>query len=286
MKLLSFGEIIWDVYPDCKTLGGAPLNFTAVSSLLGAVAYLWSAVGNDDLGTTAVIKAESYGINTKYVSTVKDKDTGRCNVSLSDKGIPVYKIAKYSAYDYIGKHSFEKDFDVLYFGTLALRYDYNITVLKSVMRDVGFKEIFCDINIRKPFVSKTAVRFGFANATILKISQEEFADAVSCVLDECDFSENTVIKIAEKFQNLKLLILTKGENGSVCYDCISKEFYCCDAVQTEVVSTVGAGDSFGAAFLSKYFEGADASRCLEFASRVSAYVCSIKEAIPDNLNFK
>ena len=54
MKLLSFGEIIWDNLPTGKKLGGAPLNFAAHSALLGADAVLVSAVGSDPLGKEAL----------------------------------------------------------------------------------------------------------------------------------------------------------------------------------------------------------------------------------------
>lgn len=86
--------------------------------------------------------------------------------------------------------------------------------------------------------------------------------------------------MAEKFSNLKIIIITKGENGSCAYDCTEKKHYSCGAVKAEIVSTVGAGDSFGATFLTQYFKTHNLSRCLDTAAKVSAYVVSVKEAVP------
>ena len=92
--------------------------------------------------------------------------------------------------------------------------------------------------------------------------------------------EDFAIEIAKKYPKIKIIIITMGEKGSFAFDTAKAEFYYCDAVATKVVSTVGAGDSFGAAFLTKYFCGMDVSTCLSFASKLSSYVCSKKEAVP------
>ena len=93
--------------------------------------------------------------------------------------------------------------------------------------------------------------------------------------------EDFAIEISKKYPKIKIIIITMGEKGSFAFDTAKAEFYYCDAIATKVVSTVGAGDSFGAAFLTKYFQGMDVNTCLSFASKLSSYVCSKKEAVPD-----
>ena len=90
-------------------------------------------------------------------------------------------------------------------------------------------------------------------------------------------------KLHEQYEQLKIIIITMGENGAVCYDCVENKNYRCNSYPTNVVSTVGAGDSFGAAFLTKYLKGEKIMECLEFASKISAFVCSKKEAVPKEL---
>ena len=121
MKILSFGEILWDVYPDKKYIGGAPLNFAAHSAKQGEEVYMLSAVGQDALGTDALSQLKSWGINCKYVAALADKPTGACNVTLDVNSVPKYDLLQNVAYDYVDGNSVNEDFDVLYFGTLALR---------------------------------------------------------------------------------------------------------------------------------------------------------------------
>ena len=97
--------------------------------------------------------------------------------------------------------------------------------------------------------------------------------------------EDFAIEISKKYPKIKIIIITMGEKGSFAFDTAKAEFYYCDAIATKVVSTVGAGDSFGAAFLTKYFQGMDINTCLNFASKLSSYVCSKKDAVPDFIEF-
>ena len=150
MKLLSFGEIIWDVYPDEKHLGGAPLNFAAHFAKQGGDAYMLSALGDDELGNEALNKLSLWKVNAEYVSVLSGKDTGKCLVTLNEQGVPSYNIAESSAYDYIDCYNIPDRFDALYFGTLALRNEHNRKELKSLLKSHCFKETFVDVNLRKP----------------------------------------------------------------------------------------------------------------------------------------
>ena len=281
MKMLSFGEILWDVYPDAKALGGASLNLGAHAALLGGEVYLAGAVGNDALGKEALDVAKSFNIKDDFISVDEAHSTGIVSVTLSDNGIPSYEIVDNTAYDYIKKPDLTgKEIDVLAFGTLSLRHKENIETLKAIIKENSFKEIYADLNIRLPHSNKDSVCFALSNASIVKISDEELpcvSDWVfGKVLDEKEF----VLKATEKYQSIKIVLITKGDKGSFAFLKNTKEFVFADAVPTKVVSTVGAGDSFGAAFLTKYFEEKSISDCLSFASKISAYVCSKKDAVP------
>ena len=92
MKLLSFGEILWDVYPNEKHIGGAPLNFAAHFAKQGGESYMLSAVGNDELGKSALDLLRGWDIKTDYVSVSKTNETGKCIVALDSKGIPNYSL--------------------------------------------------------------------------------------------------------------------------------------------------------------------------------------------------
>ena len=279
MKLLSFGEVLWDVFPDKAVIGGAPLNFAAHFARLGGESYMLSAVGRDALGENALECLKKWGINTKYVA-LSDYPTGSCQVTLSENGIPSYNLLENVAYDYIGCE-IEDNFDLLYFGTLAVNGEGNRASLKKVIEENAFKDIFCDINIRPPFFSRENIEFALNNATVLKISDEE----LPVILEELKVSatdyKSAVLTLAKQYKNLKIIIITLGEKGSFVYDVLNGEAHSTDSEKVEVVSTVGAGDSFSAAFLYKYTVNASVPDCLAAATRLSAFVVSQLGAIPD-----
>lgn len=283
MNIMSFGETVWDVFDSEESLGGAPFNFAALVSMLGESSCLVSAVGNDELGKKTVEVVKDFGVRTEYISLIPDKKTGKCLVTLDNNALPSYKLLDDVAFDFIQMPEIKEKVDVFSFGTLSLRSKHNKNVLSEILKLHSFAEIFCDVNIRPPCYSKESILFCLSNATIVKISEEEMNEIKNAVLGQSCCTENFVLEISERFTQLKLIILTKGADGALCYDCREKKFYYCEAYPTEVVSTVGAGDSFSASFLVSYLKNVDCQKCLEFASNISAYVCSKKEAVPKGI---
>ncbi len=280
MRLLAFGEVLWDVYPDKRYIGGAPFNFGAHVAMHGDDVYFASAVGDDELGKETLSHIKDFGLKTDFVSVIPQKETGKCMVELGENKIPRYTLVEDVAYDYISEPK-GQNFDVLYFGTLALRSDHNLNTIKKIIDSRICKSIFVDVNIRSPFYSDRSVNLALENADYIKISDEEL-----CVISNIGLGidvENkfeTVKKLAQKYANLKLVILTMGENGSYVYDCKTGAEYECSAKKVTPVSTVGAGDSFGASFISCLYKGMSIDRCLEVASCVSGFVVSCADAVP------
>ena len=152
MKIIVFGEIIWDVYENERTIGGAPFNFAANLGHLGDDAYLISAVGEDELGKEAFAWLLRHRVKPDLVQTNR-YDTGRCLVTLEGSGIPRYQVLRDVAYDHItaDERLLEKVRmlrpEALYFGTLCQRGN-SAEALKALLSSYPFREIFCDINIR------------------------------------------------------------------------------------------------------------------------------------------
>ena len=282
MKVLSFGEVLWDVYPDEKFLGGAPLNFAAHLAKHGKAAYMVSSVGDDALGEEAVSQMRRWGVRTDYVSCSSEKETGKCLVTLDARSVPSYNLLRDVAYDQIRCDNIPDTFDVLYFGTLALRSEGNFKTLKALLSENHYKEVFVDINIRPPFCSDAVVTFAVANATMLKISEEELpavcnALGMSAATAYRDFAQ----MLAQHHEKLKCILVTLGADGAYVLDCRQQEDWISGSAEVEVVSTVGAGDSFSAAFLAKYMDGCSMDDCLNHAIHVAGYVVSRFDAVPD-----
>ena len=281
MKILSFGEILWDVYPDKSYIGGAPLNFAAHLARHRDGVFMLSAVGKDELGRKALERLYEWGVSARYVSVMDGKPTGRCDVTLDESSVPSYNLLNDVAYDYIDSGCICEDFDVLYFGTLALRGRYNFSSLVSFLKRSCFEEVFVDINIRSPFYSEKTVRFSLENATIVKVSDEELPIVARLLgIKETDYN-GFAMRLSELYGNLKYIIITLGADGAYALDTMTGKEYFSKAKEAEVKSTVGAGDSFSAAFLHKYMDKNDISVCLEYASRVAGFVVSQYDAVPD-----
>ncbi len=284
MKILSFGEIIWDVYPDEQYIGGASLNFAAHAKRAGVNAFLMSAVGDDVLGAQAREMVAFYGVHTEYISALKEYPTGICRVTLDQNKIPTYTIEDTSAYDFIPLPSkLPQGFDALAFGTLALRREHNRLIIDKLLEQSDFGQVFVDLNIRSPFDRVESIRFALERATMVKISDEELPTVIARLGGTYEGIEESVAFLTRCFRNLHTVLVTCGGNPSVLYDLRSGKHYTCEAKKTKVVSTVGAGDCYGAFFLTRYLLGDPIESCMKKAADAAAFVVSHAEAIPVDL---
>lgn len=283
MKLLAFGEVLWDVYPNDRFIGGASLNFAAHCARHNDQAYLLSAVGADTLGEITLQTLHDQNIHTDYVCVLPHKQTGRCMVTLDENAIPSYDLLTDVAWDFIDCEAATRDhFDVLYFGTLALRGETNRNRLQALLKTSRFQEIFVDVNIRPPFYSPDSIRFALENATIVKISDEELPTVASALDIVCSEDQRKNARLlADRYPNLRLLLITLGSKGALVLDTATGQIVSQPAPETQVVSTVGAGDSFGAAFLTCYFRAMAIRDCLQYATKLAAFVVSQQAAVPE-----
>ncbi len=286
MKVLSIGEIIFDIYGENAEIGGAPLNFCAHCALLGAESALVSAVGKDEWGEKAKNFLNGFGVDSSFVGA-SELDTGKCLVTVDENAVPSYDVLRPAAYDDIKLDETDiekiKDYsaDVFAFGTLIQREPASRTALNKILAECRFKEIFCDVNLRKDCYDRESCLTCLENATVLKLSDEE-----EPLLAGFGFYENSAdIKeklkaISEAFENISIIIYTMGENGSAIYKKSTDEFFTAEAVKAETVSTVGAGDSYSAAFLNEYIKSGDIPKAAKAGSELAAFVVSRREAIP------
>lgn len=280
ITLLSFGEVLFDCFGDARLLGGASLNLAAHAALAGAEAYLVSAVGCDPLGDEAIAKTAGFGVRCDFIGRVPDKVTGQCLVTLGEGGAPTYRLLEDVAYDYIAPPG-GGTYDVLTFGTLALRGEANRCSIRRILKTHTFREVFVDLNIRPPFFSRESIEIGLGAATIVKISDEELPLVTETVFGERLLPDAAAARLLSAYPGIRLLLLTLGERGSVCYrDGLRYEM---PAVPVPAVSTVGAGDSFSATFLIHYLSGEDIPSALAAASAVAAFVVSHSGAVPDGI---
>jgi fructokinase len=281
MKVLAFGEILWDIIEGKSYLGGAPFNFAAHVVKCGGKASILSAVGNDDLGHAAVQQAGSLGVDTSLINISHHRPTGTVDVFL-DNGQPDYTIHEQVAFDEIKIPEIRKiqdqNFDVFYFGALAQRNVVSAQSLRQILEQIRFKEIFFDINIRKQFYTKEIIDQALQHATIFKINDQEVELVSELFFGEKLGMESFTKKISANYP-VKILVITAGEKG--CFIYAGNSLVAVPGVPVKVVDAVGAGDAFSAAFLTGFLNSGDVQKSAVTANQVGAFVASSSGAIPE-----
>ena len=281
IKILSLGDIIWDIYPDKKCMGGAALNFAAHVAKLGASSYMLSCLGDDELGHEALKVIESYNVNHKYIS-FNDKDTAKCIVTLDENKVPTFSTIKDAPFDFlqVDESLFEEKFDALSFGSVTYRGKDNYYQVKKIIDSKICGKLFFDINLRKPFFDNKTIVYTLKHCNILKASEEELSYIIKNIFNGKEEGYlNDIKKVYNHFPNIELILLTCGEEGSYAYQGKDDVLTYQEAFKVKVISTVGAGDCFGATFLVNYLNGDSIKECLYKANKAASIVVNKVEAI-------
>ncbi|MDP4277510.1 MAG: carbohydrate kinase [Bacteroidota bacterium] len=278
--IVGIGEILWDVFPEGKVLGGAPANFAYHIAQFGYEGFVVSAIGKDIAGEEILQSLANRKLN-HLIETVA-KPTGSVLITLDQAGVPQYKICEQVAWDFIPftpqLEDMAKNTMAVCFGSLAQRSHLSRDTINRFLDQVPEEayKIF-DINLRQHFYSRELIHKSLLKCNVLKINDEEAA-VVSTLFDWKNLSETSVCrKLLSEF-NLRMVILTKGSLGSCVFTPTETSF--CETPKVTVADTVGAGDSFTAAFIAALLHGQSIQKAHQFAVDVSAYVCTQNGAMP------
>ena len=289
--VVGMGEALWDMLPEGKKIGGAPANFAYHVSQFGLDSYVVSAVGEDELGTEilANFREKKLGCRIERVPY----PTGTVQVQLDGNGVPCYDIREGVAWDNIpftpALESLARQTCAVCFGSLAQRSVVSCETINRFLDNMpdgpGRYKIF-DINLRQGFYTKDTLCNSMRKCNILKINDEELV-TVSRMFGYpgIDLQDKCWILLAK--YNLKMLILTCGVNGSYVFTPGEVSFV--ETPKVEVADTVGAGDSFTAAFVASILKGLPIPDAHKMAVETSAFVCTqngAMPALPDRLKEK
>lgn len=280
--IVGMGEALWDVLPEGKKLGGAPANFAYHMSQFGYDSVVVSAVGDDKLGNEILDNLAAKQLQHKIEKV--PYPTGVVQVTLDDAGVPCYEIKENVAWDNIPFTSALEELaqhtQAVCFGSLAQRSVVSRKTINSFLdampRKEGQYKIF-DINLRQGFYNKEILDESFNKCNILKINDEELITISRLFgFPGIDLQDKCWILLAK--YNLKMLILTCGINGSYVFTPGEVSFV--ETPKVEVADTVGAGDSFTAAFIAAVLAGKSVAHAHRLAVDVSAYICTQNGAMP------
>ena len=280
--VVGMGEALWDVLPEGKKIGGAPANFAYHVSQFGLLSCVVSAIGDDALGKEIIENFTSKGLD-QLIAEVP-YPTGTVQVEIDQTGIPLYDIKENVAWDNIPytEHldALAKRTKAVCFGSLAQRNVVSRETINHFLDTMPKDDdslIVFDVNLRQGFYNKEILCKSMQNCNILKINDEELI-TVSRMFGYpgIDLQDKCWILLGK--YNLKMLILTCGINGSYVFTPGNVSFQ--PTPKVEVADTVGAGDSFTAAFIASILKGKSVTEAHSIAVKTSAFVCTQKGAMP------
>jgi fructokinase len=282
-KVIGVGEILWDVFPNGKKLGGAPANFAYHISALGHNGIILSRIGNDNNGKEIIKHLKGLGLATKYIQIDNNKATGVVEVKIDNKNQPNYIIKENVAWDFMQwSEKFNlliKTTDAICYGTLAQRDEVSKKTIVSLLEKMNKNTVkVYDINLRQSFFSKTIIDDALKLSDILKLNSDEINVLRELLNISIKYNEKDICKFLLDSYNLNLICLTKGEEGSILID--KQNYYHSPSYPYEVADRVGAGDAFAAAAVVNYLKGNPIDAISIQANKLASWVTSKSGGTP------
>lgn len=278
-KITCFGEVLWDVFPTHKKIGGAPLNVASRLQSFNHDVTMVSAIGQGESGSKIMQYLKDCGIDTSCVQVHNEYKTGKVKVMLNDKGSASYDIKYPRAWDKIrlteiNKKAVESS-DAFVFGSLAARDDSSRKTLYELIERAKYK-IF-DLNLRPPYYTKDVLFYLMDKADFIKFNDDELYEVSKYMGSKYHSLEQNLMFVAEKTK-AKQICVTKGEHGAVLL--YNGELFYNSGFLIKVIDTVGAGDSFLGSLISQLLNKVEPQEAIDFACAVGALVAQREGANP------
>jgi fructokinase len=278
-NIICFGEVLFDVFPTHKKIGGAPLNVALRLASLGINAQIISRVGNDEIGRELLAFIKKNGVDTDTIQIDENLSTGEVIVQLNEKGSASYTINYPVAWDKIicipEDEIKVKKADALVFGSLVCRDGVSQNSLLEIINYTKYA-VF-DVNLRAPFYTKEILVNLMMQSDFIKFNDDELYEVSAFLNSPYHSLEQNILFIAEK-TNTKHICVTKGSHGAVLY--YNEKMYYNSGYKIDVIDTVGSGDSFLAGLLSKLLYDENPQEAIDFACALGAIVAKNEGANP------
>src|SRR5882724_319388 len=281
-KVVGLGEILWDILPNGKQLGGAPANFAYISTLLGNEGIVASRVGRDSLGSEAVGQLAALGVTTESVERDPVNPTGTVQVQVDHAGQPKFEIAEGVAWDFLEWtphwQELAEQVDAICFGSLAQRALASRATIRQFLGAARKEAVrVFDVNLRQAFFSREVLVESMKVADIVKLNHEELPR----IMQLSGLEHRDEIASADslmELHHLKLICVTRGCRGSLLISSQGLNEH--PGYRIRVADAIGAGDAFTAGLVHEYLHGSSLPETNATANRVGAWVASQVGAMP------
>jgi len=277
MKIVSVGEVLWDILPEAEHLGGAPFNFALHAHHLGHEVCFVSAVGEDPRGDGVLDQMAQSGLSTRFIHRAPDHPTGTVTVAMDSSGLPQYQIHRPAAYDFPALGQLDVDAlltpapDWIYFGTLQQMSTRAHELTMKLLANAPAARRFYDVNLRANSFTPELVRTLALQAHVLKLNEQEVPALQEIGGIQGESREQFCRNCLQAFQ-LDAVCITLGPKGCALF--LNDEYLEAPGFSIRVADTIGAGDAFSAALLHGLNAGWPLRQIADFANRVGALVAS------------
>jgi fructokinase len=295
-NVVGIGEVLWDLLPAGRKMGGAPANFAYHAHALGAKSHAITRIGKDELGREIQSGFRELSLPTTTVQQDDAAPTGTAKVTLSGDGLAHFTIQENVAWDYLATTSeaeaVTRDADAICFGSLAQRSATSRQTIHQLVASTRSEALrIFDVNLRQQYYSREVIEQSLCLANVFKLNDEELP-VLSTTFNVRGSTENQIEQFAKRLKathagqpssstgGRAFVALTRGAHGSLLYRPSDGRWSDCQSRAVEVVDTVGAGDSFTAALVLGLLHNLDLDEINSFANEVARYVCSQAGATP------
>lgn len=279
---VGLGELLWDIFPEGRQLGGAPANCAYMTNLLGDEGIVASRVGDDELGEEASHRLKALGLSASFLQRDATFRTGVVHVEVDAKGQPAFQIAEPAAWDAFewtpAWQSLALKADAVCFGSLAQRCGQSRQTIYSFLRTIrsGTTCVF-DVNLRQAFYSAQVLADSAKQADIIKLNHDELPTVVQLLGFPFHDEESAAEWLLNTF-HIKLVCITRGATGSLLVSEYAKHEH--PGIRVQVADTVGSGDAFTAALVYHYLRRDSLASMNEAANRMGSWVAGQTGATP------
>ena len=278
-KVICYGEVLWDVFPDRRDLGGAISNVAVHLAALGEATLLATRVGTDELGDLAESELRSRGVDTRLVQRDPTRATGEVTVSINE-GEPTYKLERERAWERI--EATDEMLELIStscffnFGSLsqitALGKNSWRRAVTAAQKTPGCALVY-DLNFRRGYIDWPFTEEALGLANIIKVNDREHSEL------QKHFAAKNVVEELLQRKNISLVALTHGHNGCTIVSRENSHIIHPAEIATEG-DRVGAGDGFVAGLLFALLRRLPLEKAGAFANKVAGEIAGQFGATP------
>jgi fructokinase len=285
--VVGLGELLWDLFPQSRQLGGAPANFAYISSLLGDHGIVASRVGADTLGEEAQRRLQHLRLPTDFLQFDPAHSTGTVEVHIDGAGQPQYEITEPAAWDFFEMtaqwRSLASQATAICFGSLAQRSTVSRRAICQFLEAAApTATVIFDVNLRQVFYSQEVLADSARRADIIKLNHEELPTVLKLFGFSAPVTPGAEKSAAEwllHYTGAQLICITRGARGSLLVSREASHEH--PGIPASIADTVGAGDAFTAALVHHFLRGAPLPAMNNAANRMGAWVASRPGATPE-----